>query len=315
MKVTILIPCKEIGLHVQECVRHCLLLDYPEYEILVLPNSPTDGELQGARVVSTGDVGPSEKRDFGASLSDGDLLAFIDDDAYPSRGWLREAVRHFEDEDVAAVGGPAVTPPHDDLFQKASGMVYSSPLGGGNLAYRYIPKEGREVDDFPSCNLIVRREIFEELGGFNTQYWPGEDTKLCFEITHKLKKKIVYDPKVLIYHHRRRLFLPHLRQVWNYALHRGYFAKRFPATSLRPGYFLPSLLVVGLLTGPLLSAFSPAIQTIYIAGGSLYLGGVLLSSLQKDLRLIPLVFLGIPLTHITYGIGFMKGMVTGELER
>ncbi|MEK6976922.1 MAG: glycosyltransferase [Candidatus Hydrothermarchaeota archaeon] len=316
MKVSIIIPCKEIDSNALECIRHCRLLDYPDYEIAILPDHPPTLDPDGARVAATGEVGPSEKRDLGASLSEGALLAFIDDDAYPSREWLKWAVQRFKDDEVAAVGGPGVTPPGDDFLQRASGHVYSSPLGGGALAYRYTPREGREVDDFPSCNFIVRRSVFQELGGFNTRYWPGEDTKLCLEITHKLGKKILYDPRVLIYHHRRRLFLPHMRQVWNYGLHRGHFAKRYPETSLRLAYLLPSLLFLALPAGILLSLLDRGVLPIFIGGFSFYLLMVLLSSAnRKEPMLIPLIFLGTVLTHFTYGAGFLKGLALQELER
>lgn len=316
MKVSIIVPCKEINSNVLECIHHCHLLDYPDYEILILPDHPSTPDPDGVRVAVTGEVGPSEKRDLGASMSKGDLLAFIDDDAYPSREWLKWAVQHFKDDEVAAVGGPGVTPPGDDPLQRASGLVYSSLLGGGAFTYRYTPKEGREVDDFPSCNFIVRRSVFQELGGFNTRYWPGEDTKLCLEITHRLGKRILYDPRVLIYHHRRRLFLPHMRQVWNYGLHRGHFAKRYPETSLRPAYLLPSLLFLALPTGILLSFLDKRVPPFFIGGFSLYLLMVLLSSAnRREPALTPLIFLGTVLTHFTYGAGFIKGLALRELDR
>ena len=240
--ISIIIPVKDNNPYLEECITHCRKLDYSEYEIIVLPDEEISQRWEDVIVVSTGPVGPAEKRDIGTEKSQGEILAFLDDDAFPSRRWLKSAVNHFQNKEIAAVGGPAVTPGKDSLRQKASGLVYSSLLGGGTYVYRYIPKEVREVDDYPTCNLLVRKIILEKLGGFKSLFWPGEDTVLCLSITGKLKKKIVYDPEVLVYHHRRRLFIPHLRQVENYALHRGYFVKKFPETSFKLSYFLPSIL-------------------------------------------------------------------------
>jgi GT2 family glycosyltransferase len=245
----------------------------------------------------------------------GEILAFLDDDAFPSPDWLKNAAPHFQNEEVAAVGGPAVTPQSDNVKQKASGFVYSSFLGGGNHRYRYFPTSLREVDDYPTCNLLVRKSTLEELGGFGSLFWPGEDTVLCLNITQKLGKKIIYDPGVLVYHHRRPLFLPHLKQIKNYALHRGYFVKHFPETSLKLSYLLPSLWVSALVGGLVISLFHSFMTVFFLSMVLVYLGLVFLSGIRpKDLRLSLLVFPGIILTHLTYGTFFIQGLVVRKLK-
>ncbi|MDD2751792.1 MAG: glycosyltransferase family 2 protein, partial [Candidatus Omnitrophica bacterium] len=208
----------------------------------------------------------------------------------------------------------AVTPAEDSLRQKASGVVFSSYLVSARFIYRYLPRKKREVDDFPSCNFLVRRKIMEELGGFNTDFWPGEDTKLCLMITKQLGKKIIYDPLVLVYHHRRKLFLAHLRQISSYALHRGYFVKKFPETSLRIAYFLPTFFVLALLIAGVISLFSPFLRSIYLLAFSFYLVLVFIFSLSRNLRIIPLVFCGIMLSHIAYGVKFVEGLILPKLK-
>jgi len=314
--VSIIIPCRDINSYARESIEHCLSLDYPDFEVLLLPDSELDIDFSQVKVIPTGPISPSEKRDLALNYASGEILAFIDDDAYPTECWLREAVKHFKDNGVAAVGGPAVTAPGDSLGAKASGFVFSSLLGSGPLRFRYIPKGQREVNDYPSCNFVIRKSVFQESGGFSTSFWPGEDTKLCLEITNKLRRKIIYDPEVLVYHHRRSLFWPHLRQVWSYAVHRGYFAKKFPQTSLRVSFLLPSLFCLGLLFGIAASFLDPVLRMIFLSVIAIYLLLALISSLQsKDIRIIPLVFSGIISTHITYGIGFMKGVLTRRLTR
>jgi len=265
-------------------------------------------------VVPTGAVSPGQKRDMAIGYARGDILAFIDDDAYPHKDWLKNALKNFADPDIAAVGGPAITAESDNFWQRASGQVYSSPLVSGGHSRRYVPKKKSRVDDYPSCNLLVRKAIMREIGGFNTSFWPGEDTKLCLDITKTLGKKIVYDPEVIAWHHRRPLFMPHLKQIINYALHRGYFVKRYPQTSLKIFYFLPSIFVIGILSMGIISLFSPTIRSAYLAGVYLYLFFVLVSSISKDLRLMLLVFIGIIFTHLAYGIYFLKGLFANKLR-
>jgi len=313
--ISIIIPVKNLNPYLEECIAHCQRLDYPHYEIMVLPDRPHPQNWEDVKVVPTGPVAPSEKRDKGMEKAKGEILAFLDDDAFPSPDWLKNAAPHFQNKEVAAVGGPAVTPPDDTFKQKASGFVYSSFLGGGNHRYRYFPALLREVDDYPTCNLLVRKSILEELGGFGSLFWPGEDTILCLNITQKLGQKIVYDPGVLVYHHRRPLFLPHLKQIKNYALHRGYFVKHFSQTSLRLSYFFPSLWLLGLVGGAVISLFSSLIRLLFLIVILLYLILTFFSTLEsKSIKTVFSVFPGIILTHLTYGTFFIQGLLARKLQ-
>ena len=307
--VSIIVPVCKRNKNLDECIEYCLKLDYPNYEIIVLPDEEFRYDNDKIKIIPTGHMGPAGKRNIGTDNSKGDIIAFIDDDTYPERDWLANVVRHFEDESIGAVGGPAVTPESDTLLERASGGVYSSFLGGGSYRYRYIPMKKRFVDDYPSCNLIVRKNVLDEIGGYQTAFWPGEDTHLCLEIVEKLKKKIIYDPEAVLYHHRRSLFVPHLKQVKAYALHRGYFAKRFPKTSFRLSYFLPTIFVAFLCIGWIVSPL------LYSVGMLLYLGLVIKSVLEfKGLSLKILIALGIIATHITYGLYFIGGLAKRKLS-
>ncbi len=266
------------------------------------------------KIIPTGSANPAKKRDMAMNYAKGEIHAFIDDDAYPKKDWLKNAINNFREPLVAAVGGPAITAENDSLKQKASGLVYSSSLVSGKYVYRYLPKKRIEVDDYPSCNFLIRKSIMQELGGFNTNFWPGEDTKLCLDITEGLGKKIVYDPAVMVYHHRRPLFMPHAKQIANYAIHRGYFVKHYPQTSLRLPYFIPTLFLFSLITGAILSLSIIPIRIIYLLGLILYFSLVLIFSISKELRFIPYVFCGIILTHITYGFYFIRGLLSKTLS-
>jgi GT2 family glycosyltransferase len=253
-------------------------------------------------------------------MARGEILAFIDSDAFPSVSWLKNAVKYFESADVAAVGGPGITPESDSLMQKASGEILSSLFGGGGLSFRYAVKELRKSDDLPTVNLLVRKSVLEELGGFDSSYWPGEDTYFCLLVTRKLGGKILYAPDVVAFHHRRSLFIPHLKQVASYGLHRGYFAKRFPETSRRIAYFLPSILAVGLPIGLALALLNSIFRTIFLSALTLYVLASFLTGLaaglrRKSLRIWAAVFLGIIMTHICYGLSFIRGLCSRKLPR
>lgn len=313
--VTIVIAVGTPGAYLAECLDYCGRLAFDSFEIIVLPDEDWEPPRPDIRVIPTGKVRPAEKRDRGAEEARGEIVAFIDDDAYPEPDWLANAVRHFADSDVAAVGGPGVTPPGDNFRRRISGWVYESPMVSGGFTYRYRPGRLRDVDDYPTSSLLIRKSDFTEAGGFDTGYWPGEDTILCMKLVHDLGKRIVYDPEVLVYHHRREIFGPHLRQIRSYALHRGFFAKRFPRTSLKPSYFAPSLFTVFALAG-WTSVFGPgwlfagwrAVMVLYL------LLALATSAHVARPRGIPGVMAGTFLTHIVYGVWFIRGLLAREVR-
>ena len=155
-----------------------------------------------------------------------------------------------------------------------------------------------------------------EAGGFNTQYWPGEDTILCLRIVKDLGKKIVYDPDAVVYHHRRELFLSHLKQIKNYALHRGFFVKKFPENSRKLAYFIPSIFTAGLISGPILGIFFPPLLTLYVLLMAAYFTMTASTQLLSfNFKRILLYTIGVFFTHVIYGIYFVKGLLSPGLTR
>ncbi|WP_246803962.1 glycosyltransferase [Desulfosarcina cetonica] len=287
--------------------------------MILLPDAdaPELGEIarnHRVSVIPTGPVNPSVKRNIGAARATGRILAFLDDDAFPETDWLASAAKNFADETVAAVGGPAVTPVGSPLTERAGGNVYASRVVSGAYRYRYVPHRFQDVDDYPSCNLFVSRKVFFQVGGFSSQHWPGEDTLLCRAIVLDTGKRIVYDPHVVVEHQRRPLFQKHLAQVARYALHRGYFVKRWPENSLRVAYFVPSLWVLFCLSGALVWQV-PYAREGYLTVVGLYLLLIAIFSvhLLRPLETL-LTILGSIATHVVYGSFFLKGLLIPTLS-
>lgn len=329
-KITVIIALHTCSERFLKDFAHFRNLEYPNFEIIIVADEPTLSEktnpllaglerLKKDKLVSIIPTGkhltsPGEKRDIAIEQAGGSICAFIDDDAYPRPDWLRSAISFFNQPDVAAVGGPGVTPPEDRLSAQASGAVYSSPMGSGQALYRFIQRKPREVDDFPAFNLLVRADVLRQLGGFASTFYGGEDTKLCLEIV-RLGRKILYRPEVVVFHHRRPLFFDHLRQIANVGVHRGYFAKTYPETSRRLFYFLPSIVVVILFFGAVLSMFSSLITAILVISLLCYFGFALVSIMPASrLDVALLGALGVMLTHMVYGCAFIRGLTLKHLD-
>ena len=293
---------------------------------LLTPNSSLNtipdphSSLHILRFIPTGKVRPAEKRNLGIREAKGEIVAFIDDDAYPDSHWLEYAVKYFGEPSIGAVGGPGVTPPGDKSLAKIGGRVYDNFLVSGNYRYRYKAGGVRmDVEDYPSCNLFVRKDLMEKFGGYRTDFWPGEDTLLCKDILDNWKR-IVYDPWVVVYHHRRPLFGAHLRQLGRYGFHRGYFCKRFPSNSLRLSYFVPTAFVFYVITWlvavswpwpPVMPTWEYLLVTGYIAYPmGIYLAAVLLTTFSVNPITWLLTAAGVVASHFWYGIRFAQGILS-----
>ena len=250
---------------------------------------------------------PAQKRNWASKKSKGEYLAFIDSDAYPDQNWLKNSLKLLTAPHLAAVCGPNLTPPNDNTGQQVSGYVWSTFIGaGGAGVYRNKEKKQRFVKDFPSSNLIVKKKDFNKIKGFNTHFWPGEDTKLCHDLVFTLKKKNLYHPSIKVFHHRRPIFIPHLKQISRFGYHRGLFTKILPKTSRLPGYVAPALFLPWLI---LTFLFLPPIFYLTVNTYFLVTAITTISLIFKSNNPITgiLFFVTIPLTHLVYGFFFLKG--------
>lgn len=317
-QVSVIVPLHRDSPGFRTCIAGCLALDYPRLEVIVVSDEPVEVPPT-IKLVLTGsqhDTGPGEKRDIGMHSSSGDYFAFVDDDAVPRKDWIASAIQIFADKTIGAVAGPGLTPPGSDWAQRAGGAFYESWLGSGPYRYRFRPAQRREVDDYPAYNLLVRRTAAEHVKGWGTGFYGGEDTVICLALI-EAGWRIVYDPNVVVYHQRRPVMRKHLAQVANVGLHRGYFVKAYPKTSLRPPYFLPTLGTVALGGLAVAAPFSSKVRAVLGLGiGAYAVGGSALGLVEGD---EPSIALALPLvalaSHVTYGIQFIRGLLTRQLKR
>ena len=316
-KVSIIIPLYVVVDRFFSDLQKFVKLNYSNYEILIVCDKKVNINIPKTRLILTGQkrTGPAEKRDLGLKYAKGEICAFIDDDAYPDPNWLRNAVKEFKNPDIAAIGGPGLTPPEDGFWEQITGLVYRSYFCGGPTQHRFVKAKKGFVTDYPAYNLLVRTNILRKIGGYGSYFYGGEDTFLCLKIIRE-GYKILYDPEVAVYHHRRPLLFGYLKQIANVGMHRGYFAKKFPETSRQIGYFIPSVLFIGFWSGMIISIYNPAIRLMYtLTTASLFILGMLSVIRKTNLVNALLVSIGIFLTHICYGAYFIIGLVKKDLKK
>lgn len=303
---------------------------YRNFEVIVLSNktSATDKGLlkkyKWLKIVPTGKVTrPAQKRDIGVKHSKGEIIAFIDDDAFPTSNWLENAVNLFQSRKVDAVCGPGILPNTAGLWERIFDEVLKLPIGSGSYGYRFVKQPERYIDDYPSMNFLILKKTFTELGGFNSKYWPGEDSKLCNDLVHKKQGKILYHPGVTIYHHRRDNVKGYLKQHGSYGFHRGAFFAHGDANSKRFVYLVPTIFVTYILVLILISILMNMIKIgggyififslpliIYLIGAFYAFTTALIN--QKNLLVAFMTPIVLFSTHIVYGIIFIKGYFKGK---
>ncbi len=277
------------------------------FEIIVVSEAPASEKFENTRLITSGRASPARARNIGARAARGSIIAFLDDDAFPERDWLESALHDFEDPQVGAVGGPSFVPPQATFFQQVSNKVFelSSPKTGP----RYGRGKKDEIDDWPTCNFFVRKELFDRVGGFDDRYWGGEDTRFCYALV-AAGVKIIYDPAVIVYHHPRQTVRQHMRQTYFWGLWRGFMIKRYKQ-SIQTVFFIPPAFVVWLVLGGVAAGLWPAGRWLYLT--SLLAYAVYLANLavrSRSLRLaLPVAGLT-ALSHLAYGFGFLRGLIS-----
>jgi glycosyltransferase involved in cell wall biosynthesis len=161
------------------------------YEVVVVDDGSVDRTVDiasraGVTVLRQSRLGPSAARNRGVAHSHGELLAFTDADCFPLPGWLAAGVQALE---------------HAELVQ---GAVHPDP------SVRPLPLDRtiahtRETPLFETANLLVRRELFDRLGGFEQWIDPdigksfGEDIWLGWR-ARRSGASIAFAPDAVVHH-------------------------------------------------------------------------------------------------------------------
>lgn len=149
--------------------------------------------------------GLSETRNVGIRASDGEIIAFIDDDAVAKKDWLLHLTAPFKNKNVVAVGGKAIplwlNGGRPTWFPEELDWIVG-------CSYKGLPVKGNEIRNVPGCNMAFSREAFTKaglwensIGSIGQSLKGGEEAELCIRIAERNPgSSIVLSPDAIIKH-------------------------------------------------------------------------------------------------------------------
>ncbi|MEN8158588.1 MAG: glycosyltransferase, partial [Myxococcota bacterium] len=201
-------------------------VDYPDYEVIVVNDGSTDATPEIAaeydvKLISTPNQGLAAARNVGWRAASGEVVAYLDDDAYPDRDWLRYLAVGFLDDDVSGVGGPNLLPPEDGDVAEC---VANAPGGPAHVLL-----DDRDAEHIPGCNMAFRRRWLEGVGGFDPQFrTAGDDVDLCWNV-QKAGGRLGFHHGALVWHHRRGSVSRYWKQQAGYGRAEALLARKWPS--------------------------------------------------------------------------------------
>jgi GT2 family glycosyltransferase len=211
---------------IRDTLDHLIVLRYPNFEVIVVCDGCTDQtaaiarEYDGIRVIETPNQGLSEARNVGMSAAAGEIVAYLDDDAFPDPHWLQYLAYGFRNSSHAAFGGPNLPPPGDGPIAECVAKAPGGPI--------HVLVSDDLAEHIPGCNFAVRKSVLEAIGGWDPSYrTAGDDVDICWRL-QDWGFSIGFHPAAVVWHHRRNSVRAYWRQQRGYGNAEAQLEQKWP---------------------------------------------------------------------------------------
>jgi GT2 family glycosyltransferase len=234
MQLSIVICTRNRASQLSESLQSFTRVQHPAHWELVIVDNGSKDETQDViknyreslplRSLIEPQAGVSRARNRGWKMSQGDIVAFTDDDCYPADDFLHSIARCFEENlRLGFIGGRILLHDPEDYP-----ITIQERAGREDLC----PGDFLPAGLIHGANWACRRTALESVDGFDEHFGPGA-VFVCAEDVDIMGRMLArgwhgaYDPRPLVYHHhRRRTQLEVLQLLRQYARGRGaYYAK------------------------------------------------------------------------------------------
>ena len=210
---------------IRDCLEGLRRLVYPEYEVIVVDDGSTDATAAIARqydcrLIQTENRGLASARNTGLGAATGEIVAYIDDDAYPDPHWLTYLAAAFLTTSHAAVGGPNLAPPGDGPIAECVARAPGGPV--------HVLLSDRQAEHIPGCNMAFRKARLEAIGGFDPQFrTAGDDVDVCWCLQER-GWTLGFSAAAMVWHHRRNSVRTYWRQQIGYGRAEAMLERKWP---------------------------------------------------------------------------------------
>jgi GT2 family glycosyltransferase len=210
---------------IRQTLEEVCRLEYPRFEVIVVDDGSTDSTAEiartfpGVRLISVPNGGLSAARNLGMEAAKGEIVAYIDDDAYPDAHWLHYLAVAFRRSEYVAIGGPNLPPAGDGPIAEC---VANSPGGP-----QHVLLTDMTAEHIPGCNFVVRRDALRRIGGFDPRYRvAGDDVDACWRLQET--GEVGFAPAALVWHHRRNSVRAYWKQQKGYGRAEALLERKWP---------------------------------------------------------------------------------------
>ncbi len=210
---------------IAECLDSLRNIEYPDYEVIVVDDGSTDATAEIARgydveLISTTNHGLSSARNTGLARASGEIVAYIDDDAYADPHWLTYLAATFENTAHVGVGGPNIPPDGDGVTAAAVAAAPGGPI--------HVLISDSEAEHLPGCNMAFRKSALQAIGGFDPRFrTAGDDVDVCWRLRDR-GWTLGFNAAAVVWHHRRGSVRAYFKQQRGYGRAEALLERKWP---------------------------------------------------------------------------------------
>jgi glycosyltransferase involved in cell wall biosynthesis len=247
--LSVIIPSKNEEKYISNCLRALSkqFITNLNLEIILIDNGSTDKTIEIAKkynsmieIYSLPGVTISEVRNFGAKKTKGEWLAFVDSDVEVDDSWsarIVDEINKLEDKGInrnMTILGSTYAIPNESPYW-IERVWFEQLKSRDKMNLRYIN----------GGNLIINRNLFDKIGGFNKKFVTGEDEKLCQDAI-RLGAQIINNPSIKAVHHGypRSLTNFFFRERWHGLGMKNYLSNPWNAKDLMLSLYFIFLSVI-----------------------------------------------------------------------